>query len=620
MNHKIFLIISLIITILLGSVLSYITVINQEPPIPEEILTEIKNDFKSKVYYQAEQMWRDFERYEAEISAIKDFTHTIWQNESLFDPLEFYYHNSVPGMAQPADLAYNEIYDDEIALSASAYKIAPTAFVEEYQDEYLSAEVETVDPLTKVDQDIYDLINKSAKLDYIFKDLYQTFSDTLWLYMGFEKGIHRTYPYHDLGRDYDPRLRPWYISAVTGAKDIVLVIDKSGSMEGAVFEEVKQAALQVVDNLGSRDRFNVITFSDEVELFVNSLEVKSSQIEEDLGLFLNKTRTGGTTNINEALIKSTELLGTYGANDHTPIVLFLTDGKPTTGVTNNDTIIENIRKSNYANAHIITFGIGKEVDYELMGQIAADNEGTVIRINETLDIGFALQSYASFISKVSQNEVISWGFPLIDAAGQGLIITASSTIYENEELLGVLSVDLHLKDLIDDIINFRGNGEYTFLFNVGGISLIHDSFIDIDINKWEELNVRKPIEEYETDDPKFIALKEIAKAGGYASDIISYETGPRVVALAPIGRTGIIYGIAGSLDNVINPSVIYKLSTLFINPISIIPGIGGGLFVAVIIFVYISRKGSPKLVKFTENVVLEDISKKDANKSEVDQI
>lgn len=618
MNTKIFLIVTLLISIILGSGLSYITVINKETPYPDEVLEELVADFKTKAYFQANELWKKFEKFDAELSIAKEFTHKIWKNESLFDPVDAFYHTLIAGMAQPADLAFNANYDDDIALSASAYKIAPTAFQEDYQEDYLTAEFETVNPLTKIDQSLVDLIMKSAKLDYIFKDLYKIYTDTLWLYMGFEAGIHRTYPFHDLSRGYDPRLRPWYNSAVTGAKDVVLAIDKSGSMEGAVFEEVKSAALKVIENLGSSDRFNVLTYSDEVDNFVHSLEVKSPDTLTALGEFLNRTRTGGTTNLNQALITSTELLGKYGADDHIPVILFLTDGKPTTGVTNNDTIIETVKRSNYGGAHIITFGIGDDVDYELMNQIASDNQGTVIRINETQDISYAMQSYTSFLSEISHNEFINWGFPIVDASGQGLIITASTTIYENDELLGVLSVDMHLKTLIEEIISsdFRKKGEYNFLFNIGGISLVHDEFLDVDIDRWEELNVRKPIEEYETDDPDFIALKETAKAGGFDAGIVTYSVGDtRVVALAPIGTTGIIYGIAGELEDVINPSVTSKLQTLFIDQLSIVPGVGAGVFVSLIIYIYVAKGIPSKIQKIVDNVV-EDVKEDITDSSE----
>ena len=77
-------------------------------------------------------------------------------------------------------------------------------------------------------------------LNYTTPDLYFR-----WQYFGSTTGMHRTYPGHEWPRnfigfhvDYDPRLRPWYLSTVSGAKDVIIILDGSVSMkEGDRYEE-----------------------------------------------------------------------------------------------------------------------------------------------------------------------------------------------------------------------------------------------------------------------------------------------------------------------------------------------------------------------------------------------
>lgn len=61
--------------------------------------------------------------------------------------------------------------------------------------------------------------------------------------------------------DYDPRFRPWYVSATSGSKNVILMIDISASMEGNGLEIAKAAATTVIDTLSNKDFIGVISFS-----------------------------------------------------------------------------------------------------------------------------------------------------------------------------------------------------------------------------------------------------------------------------------------------------------------------------------------------------------------------
>lgn len=89
-------------------------------------------------------------------------------------------------------------------------------------------------------------------------------------YVGFYNSFRTIYPYvhkafidpsSEKCSEYDPRFRPWYVAAATGAKNVVLLIDISGSMASYRMDIAKQAAVSVIETLGLQDWFNVVFFS-----------------------------------------------------------------------------------------------------------------------------------------------------------------------------------------------------------------------------------------------------------------------------------------------------------------------------------------------------------------------
>jgi len=91
----------------------------------------------------------------------------------------------------------------------------------------------------------------------------------LWQFFGDYTGTFRAYPgrTQETCGDYDPRRRPWYVAASSGPKDVVVVIDTSGSMDNGfptkLIDDAKAAAKQVIGRLTMADFFTVIRFSNE---------------------------------------------------------------------------------------------------------------------------------------------------------------------------------------------------------------------------------------------------------------------------------------------------------------------------------------------------------------------
>lgn len=79
----------------------------------------------------------------------------------------------------------------------------------------------------------------------------------IYSYFGYTNSYLVSYPYRHESYDcegkcvdYDPRYRPWYVGAITGAKNVLIIVDFSGSMDGTKIQKAKEATIQVLNTLG----------------------------------------------------------------------------------------------------------------------------------------------------------------------------------------------------------------------------------------------------------------------------------------------------------------------------------------------------------------------------------
>ncbi len=160
-------------------------------------------------------------------------------------------------------------------------------------------------------------------------------------------------------------------------REVVIVIDRSGSMRGEKIEQARAAAVQVIDGLHDGEAFNVIDFSSSVERFSTKPVIKDGKTAADAKKYVRDIQADGGTNLHDALM---EALRPDVAEGMLPMVLFLTDGMPTVGVTSEAQIREASARANTHKRRVFTFGVGLDVNAPLLDHLADANRGASINV------------------------------------------------------------------------------------------------------------------------------------------------------------------------------------------------------------------------------------------------
>ena len=185
--------------------------------------------------------------------------------------------------------------------------------------------------------------------------------------------------------------RPDVVSE-TIAKDVIIVLDKSGSMDGDKFYQSQEALRFILDNLNPEDRFNIISFSTSIETYANRL--RPAEEANEARNWVNQLSAMGSTDINRALLEAADMAD----RERPTYLIFLTDGLPTEGEIQSYRILENFTDAAPNNLRLFAFGVGYDVDTFLLDSLAEAHHGTSTYVlpGEALD-----EVLSSFYEKIS---------------------------------------------------------------------------------------------------------------------------------------------------------------------------------------------------------------------------
>nr|XP_032825532.1 inter-alpha-trypsin inhibitor heavy chain H5-like [Petromyzon marinus] len=180
-------------------------------------------------------------------------------------------------------------------------------------------------------------------------------------------------------------------------KDVVFVIDTSGSMIGTKIGQTKEAMQTILKELRTGDRFNVVTFSEKVRVWRpgRMVEVTRDAVRDARKYIYLASPTGGT-NINAALLTGARLLGRPAApaDGRVSLLVFLTDGQPTAGDTDRVAIVTQARAAADGGRFcIFSLGFGADADFALLDALAAGSCGVARRVYDGADASAQLKGF-----------------------------------------------------------------------------------------------------------------------------------------------------------------------------------------------------------------------------------
>jgi Ca-activated chloride channel family protein len=307
-----------------------------------------------------------------------------------------------PGDERRVELTYSQILDNEGGLIKYVYPLDTERFsAQPLEEVVISVKVRSAQPIRAIYSPSHDVaidridehtVNVSFEASDVLPDrdfeLYYTVSDD-------EFGLNLL-SYRESGEDgfflllLAPTVEVDEREVV--AKDVILVLDTSGSMEGEKIEQAKGALEFILEHLNPEDRFNIVAFSTGVRVYER--EPQPATRADQAQRFIDDLRAVGGTNIDLALAEALAM-----ANGERPqIVIFLTDGLPTEGVTDTDRIVADVDRQISENVRVFTFGVGDDVNTFLLDTVAQDNRGASSYVHPQESIE---EEVSSFYAKVS---------------------------------------------------------------------------------------------------------------------------------------------------------------------------------------------------------------------------
>lgn len=168
------------------------------------------------------------------------------------------------------------------------------------------------------------------------------------------------------------------------SRNIVFVIDVSGSMDGRKLADAKAAFNAMIESLSGDDYFTVHSFSDDGIEGSWGPQLASAQAKDSATEFVSLLQTIGSTNLHDAYIQGIErALSTLEEGEYVSILMILTDGQATTGIQSSVDISRNVKSRNEGGrVKIFALAFGEGADLPLLLGISIQNGGLAVPIYE----------------------------------------------------------------------------------------------------------------------------------------------------------------------------------------------------------------------------------------------
>ncbi|KAF3689884.1 Voltage-dependent calcium channel subunit alpha-2/delta-3 [Channa argus] len=349
------------------------------------------------------------------------------------------------------------------------------------------------------DPDIVNGVYWSEALNKVFVDNFKRDPTLIWQYFGSAKGFFRQYPGVKWHPDehgvigFDCRNRKWYIQAATSPKDVVILVDVSGSMKGLRLTIARQTVSSILDTLGDDDFFNIIAYNQEihyVEPCLNGTLVRADRTNKDhFREHLDKLFAKGIGLLGEALTEAFTILNDFNQTGRGSVcsqaIMLVTDG----ATERYDDVFE---KHNWPErkVRIFPYLIGRESAFaDNLKWMACANKGYFSQISTLADVQENVMRYLHVMSRpkvIDHEHDTVWTEAYLDSAmnekgGPSLMTTVAMPVFSTKNetknqgiLLGVVGTDIPLQELMKLIPkHMLGIHGYAFAITNNGYILTH---------------------------------------------------------------------------------------------------------------------------------------------------
>ncbi|XP_072137006.1 inter-alpha-trypsin inhibitor heavy chain H3-like [Mobula birostris] len=181
-------------------------------------------------------------------------------------------------------------------------------------------------------------------------------------------------------------------------KNVVFVIDHSGSMSGTKMQQTIEAFLKILSDMDEEDGFGIIIFDHDVFTWKNTIFQATPENVNEAKDFVKTIRAQGATNINDPMLEAVRLLDRAHQKKQLPersvsMIILLTDGDPNTGESNPSKIQQNVKSAIKDRYNVYALGFGYDVKFSFLEKLALDNNGIARRIYEDSDAPLQLQGF-----------------------------------------------------------------------------------------------------------------------------------------------------------------------------------------------------------------------------------
>uniref|UniRef100_A0A3Q4GGH6 Calcium channel, voltage-dependent, alpha 2/delta subunit 2b n=1 Tax=Neolamprologus brichardi TaxID=32507 RepID=A0A3Q4GGH6_NEOBR len=337
---------------------------------------------------------------------------------------------------------------------------------------------------------ILNELNWTQALEKVFMENSREDPSLLWQAFGSATGVTRYYPATpwkapDKIDLYDVRRRPWYIQGASSPKDMVILVDVSGSVSGLTLKLIKASVMEMLDTLSDDDYVNVARFNEKavavVPCFSHLVQanVRNKKIFKDA---VQQMQAKGTTDYKSGFhFAFNQLLNKTNvprANCNKIIMLFTDGGE--------DRAQDVFMQYNWPNktVRVFTFSVGQHnYDVTPLQWIACTNKGDCVLSR----ISVFCQEYLDVLGRPmvlagSEAKQVQWTNVYQDALGLGMVVTGTLPVFnltmdgnsQNQLILGVMGVDVHLDEIkrLTPRYNLGANG-YIFAIDPNGYLLLH---------------------------------------------------------------------------------------------------------------------------------------------------